>query len=85
MSGQTWDTKPKSALKTNASTRRCSHCGLKGGEHAEWTIRLCADGRRKRVFHLCQPCDVTLNMHMLVVMGDKRVAEKMAKYRGDKA
>ena len=60
----------------------CSHCKTKrkAKELCKWDIALCADGRRKRVFRLCVACDIALNRHMLVVMGDKNAAIKIAKY-----
>jgi hypothetical protein len=60
----------------------CSHCGdtIPRGTGAKWDIRLCADGRRKRSFRLCDPCDTALNRHMLIVMGDKDVNGKMKRY-----
>ena len=60
----------------------CSHCGVKNKakDLHRWDIALCADGRRKRVFRLCTPCDIALNRYMLRVMGDKNIAAKMAKY-----
>lgn len=61
---------------------KCSCCerNHKPATLFRWDIRLCADGRRKRVFRLCHSCDVELNRHMLKVMGDKRADEKAAKY-----
>ena len=60
----------------------CSHCkgAIPRGMGARWTIRLCADGGRKRVFRLCNPCDIAINRQMLIVMGDKDVNGKMQSY-----
>jgi hypothetical protein len=58
---------------------KCSNCGAKGFVYV-WEIKLCADGRRRRVFRLCTGCDVALNAHMLSVMGDPRAKKKASKY-----
>lgn len=60
----------------------CSHCKAKlpHADLARWTVSLCANGGRKRVFYLCNPCDVAINRHMLIVMGDTKVNMKMARY-----
>lgn len=60
----------------------CSHCGspIARGHAAQWTIRLCALGRRKRVFYLCTPCDIAINRHMLIAMGHPKVNVTMERY-----
>jgi hypothetical protein len=59
---------------------KCSNCGAKGFVYV-WEIKLCADGRRRRVFRLCPGCDVALNAHMLSVMGDSKRKEKIERYQ----
>lgn len=61
---------------------KCSHCAAqaKPRDMLRWELRLCADGRRKRVFKVCIPCDIALNGHMLAVMGDKDGAAKLERY-----
>ena len=60
----------------------CAHCktAIKRSESAEWTLRLCANAGRKRVFRLCRMCDIAINRHMLIVMGDENVNAKMRRY-----
>lgn len=60
----------------------CSHCKTnhKSRDLNRWDIQLCADGRRRRVFYLCDPCDIDLNSIMLQMMGDKNAEVKAAKY-----
>lgn len=62
---------------------KCTHCKQPHKRSAlnRWVIRLCANQRRKRVFHLCDECDVALNFHMLNVMGDPKAQEKIDRYR----
>lgn len=59
---------------------KCSSCGARGRVYV-WEIKLCADGRRRRVFRLCPGCDVALNAHMLSVMGDANRKEKTDRYQ----
>lgn len=62
---------------------KCSHCSQQHKRSAlnRWEIRLCANHRRKRVFFLCDECDVELNFHMLIVMGDPKAQKKIDRYR----
>jgi len=62
---------------------KCSSCkaARKGLKLHRWDMQLCADGRRRRVFHLCNECDVSLNYRMLLVMGDTNAERKIAKYK----
>ncbi len=46
----------------------------------QWPLRLCADGRRKRVLHLCILCDVALNLSLLRLLGDPEAGAKAADY-----
>ena len=59
--------------------KRCGQCDAT--KHLNrWDVRVCADGRRQRVFWLCDPCDAARNREMLVLLKDRRVEEKMARY-----
>lgn len=56
---------------------KCS-CGQKAV--ARWDLHVCADGGRKRVLRLCQQCDYRLNQHILTLLSDPHVGEKMKRY-----
>lgn len=57
----------------------CAHCRAPGADN-EWTLWACADGRKKRVRKLCDPCDVELNRTVLFFFNDPAAAEKVARY-----
>lgn len=57
----------------------CAQC-LATGRMWKWEVKLCADGRRKRVFNLCDSCDIARNLEMLSLCRDKRAGDKIAKY-----
>jgi len=62
--------------------KTCSHCRstIPRGKATSWTVALCANGGRRRRIFLCRPCDIAINRHMLIVMGDPDVNEKMERY-----
>ncbi len=60
--------------------KRCS-CGNVAVH--QWPLRLCSDGRIKRVLHLCALCDIALNLHMLRLLGDPQAGAKAADYAGE--
>ena len=43
--------------------KACAHCGAPAVE--TFTLRMCAEGRRKRSVHLCDACDVALSSLVL--------------------
>jgi hypothetical protein len=57
----------------------CHHCRLKHG-HATWTLRACAEGRKKRVIRLCAACDVDLNRLVLAFANIANVDSIIARY-----
>lgn len=59
---------------------KCAHCGEGKAKHA-WTLWACADGGRKRVFRLCEKCDIELNRRVLRFFNDPAAAAKIAAYR----
>lgn len=42
--------------------RFCDHCGRRMRTPRLWTARLCIEGRRRRVAHLCARCDREINV-----------------------
>lgn len=59
---------------------KCAHCGTRARKAYSWDLRVCSDGRRKRVRWLCPPCDVALNALVLAFFNDPAAGAKMAAY-----
>jgi hypothetical protein len=57
--------------------RRCAHCEALGAAN-EWTLTACADGGKRRVRVLCDPCDIKANAWALAYF---RVPDAPAKLR----
>lgn len=58
---------------------RCAHCGQLGAENT-WRVQACADGRRRRVVKLCEPCDVKANQWMLTFFRVPGAEAKLQEY-----
>ncbi len=57
----------------------CAHCRTVPATET-FTMRMCADGRRKRKVRLCPPCDALLNRTILEFVGLPGAQEKLAQY-----
>ena len=53
--------------------KTCWHCA-KRRVTLSWNLRLCADGRRKRVPQLCRSCDAALNAYLMRFLRLKAMA-----------
>ena len=56
--------------------RSCDHCGSRPADRT-WDMRPCA-AKRRSTYHLCDPCDLTLNRRMLAFF---KVANRAALIR----
>lgn len=63
---------------------RCAHCGAQDAPN-EWTLTACADGGRRRVRMLCDPCDAELNAIALRFLRIRGADRKLARYRDQAA
>lgn len=57
----------------------CAHC-KKRRKLYEWTVRACANNRKKATFGLCNECDTTFNRLILTFCKDPEIDTKMQAY-----
>jgi hypothetical protein len=50
-----------------------------------WDLRACAEGRKKRVIRLCDPCDIALNRLVLEFANVAQVDRVIAEYAAERA
>lgn len=60
---------------------KCRACHARKSPH-RWTIQVCADGRKKRVFYLCDEHDIELNAHVLSFFHVPGAYQKTRMYGG---
>ena len=59
---------------------KCAHCASSGAKF-KWTLTACANSGKKKVGHLCAPCDIKLNKIAMTFLGISDVSGKIKKYK----
>ena len=64
-----------------APIKCCDHCDRPA--NTKWTLRACAEGRKRRTINLCEPCDVELNRLVLAFANVANLDSIMKKYASE--
>jgi NAD-dependent SIR2 family protein deacetylase len=62
------------------SRMACAHCRASAASH-NWSVTVCANGRRRIEVPVCEECDVEFNRHTLEFINHPAADELLARYR----